>query len=278
MRPLLLLMVFALFTASAQADFRGELRASYKDGTAELSSVSESPGLSSDDDFSGFEIGGELFLEPVDTSKGPLALADFLDRASSAAFEYGEFEFDDSGLETEFWTIDGRLVLNSLVIEAAFGNEDTGDNSDSDLLSGALGYYLLENTQVRLSYQESDADLLETERWALDVRHVQELSNGMTYELEALYGDVSGDFAFGSNDDGSDLLLGAAWYFNYAFGVGIDWGLLERDQSGDTDLLDIYASYFPTEKIELTLTYFSQENDDFGLESDGVEFEFLYRL
>jgi len=278
MRPILLLMVFACFAVPAQADFRGELHASYKDGTAELSS-SESPGLSDDDDFTGYEIGGEVFLEPVDTSKGPLALADFLDRASSAAFEYGEFELDESDLETEFWTIDGRLVLNSLVIEAAFGNEETDGDAETDLLAGALGYYVLQNTQVRLSYTEADADFIDSERWAIDVRHVQELSNGMTYELEALYGDVSGDLAFGGgDDDGSDLLINAAWFFNYAFGVGIDWGLQERDQSGDTDLLDIWANYFPTEKIELTLTWFSQENDDFGFEEDGVEFEFLYRL
>jgi len=280
MRPILLLVFAALLAARAEADYLGEVHASYKQGTADFS-YAEEPGVdySLDDDVTGWEVGGEMFLGPVDTSKGPLALAAFLDRASSAGFNYGKFEFDESGSETEFWTIDGRLVLNSFVVEAAFGNQETDSSSESDILSGALGYYVLQNTQLRLSYTNTDSDFVESDRWAVDVRHVQELSNGMTIELEALYGDVTGDVAFGgADDDGSDLLLAASLFFNYAFGVGIDYGMIERDQSGDTDLLDIWASYFPTEKIELTLTYFSEENDDFGFEEDGVEFEFLYRI
>ena len=234
-----------------------------------------------DDDYSGWEVNGQLFFEPVDTSKGPFQLAEFLDRASSVSGRYGMTEIDDSDVETEYWDVLVRAVVSgALVLEAGYGQSEIDAglvDTDGDLYHVAVGYYVATNTQVRLSYDEEDLDGLDYERVSIDVEHVQQLENGMTWQGSLLWGDVSGDGIAGG-DDGSDLEVGLSLFFNDNFGVGVDWQLSDRDFSGDSDFYALWANYFPTDKISLELAYYSDENDDFDAESDGVVFEAKYRF
>ena len=64
--------------SSAQADYRWELGASYLKG----------------DDYQEGTIGGSYYFNDVDTSKGPLAEAAFLDKSSYVGAGYSQGEID----------------------------------------------------------------------------------------------------------------------------------------------------------------------------------------
>ena len=98
----------------------------------------------------------------------------------------------------------------------------------------------------------------------------------MTWHANLLYGHVRGDAAIG-DDDGADIEARFSWFFNDRFGAGADYVMNDRDQSGDTDGWQVWTNYFPTDKISLSLSYFSEDNDDFDAENDGVVFEARYR-
>ncbi len=301
MRRLMVLALSLAAHAAWGAEYRSELSFGYLAGDISVSGSStpgytpppvgeptetppiEPPPVSStsaDDDYSGWQVGGEVFFAPVDTSHGPRRLAPFMDRASSVGGRYSELETDDSDVETESWEAFTRIVVNNWVLEGAFGQSEVdsgGADEDVDLYRAALGYYVAQYTQVRLGYDNEDVDSVDYERWAVDVTHVQQLESGMTWQAKLLYGDVQGDLAIG-DDDGSDIEAEFSWFFNEAFGVGANYRLAKRDASGDTDAWNLWTNYFPTDKISLSLSYFSEENDDIDAENEGVVFEAKYRL
>ncbi len=236
---------------------------------------------SSDEDYSGWQVAGEIFFEPVDTSLGPRLLAPFMDRASSVGGAYSTIETDDTDIETETWQLFTRVVINGgWVLEGGFGQTDIDAgifDEDVDLYRAAVAYYLAQYTQLRVGFDTEDFDGIDYDTWSIDVTHVQQLENGMTWQAQLLYADVRGDADFG-DDDGSDIAVNISWFFNDAFGVGANFMTADRDSSGDTDSWEVWTNYFPTDKISLSLSYFDEDNDDFDAQNDGVVFEAKYRF
>lgn len=244
----------------------------------------ESPGFAGSDcvdDFDGFEVSGQVFLGEVDPGRGPYRLAPFLARASSVGGSYGRFETDASGVDVDRWSLFARLVTDrGWVFEGAYETSEfdgTGFDTDLDEYRVAGGYYLAQDTQLRLSYSNDDADFADSERWAIDVTHVQQLENGMTWSLHALYGFVTGD-AGPFDDDGNDILLSGQWFFRDDIGVGVDFELIDRDATGDLFAWEIFGNWFVTEKVSLNLSYRAEDFDDLDADTKALEFEARYRF
>ncbi|MCR9262301.1 MAG: putative porin [Pseudomonadaceae bacterium] len=305
MKKIVMFLLTVLFSSQLYADYRGELGIDYTSGSVGVGSSYSVPDYTpptgptdpgappieppppefyegGDDDFSGWTVSGQYFLEPVDTSQGPLQLAEFLSRASSVGGRYGQLETDDTDIETDMWQVFTRLIVGeSLVVEASYGQSDidtTLGSVDVDMYTVAGGYYVAETTQVRLGYDVEEQQLYDFERWLIDITHVQQMENGMSWQAHALIATVTGDADFGRDDDGSDLELAFKWFFNHNFGIGADYQMSDRDVTGDTDAYQLWASYFPTDKISVTLSYYDEENDEFDVDSDGVVFEAKYRF
>lgn len=304
MQRILLTITLLAGAMGAVADYRGEAGIQYLRGSLDGSGsydvpdyeppvgepgepISETPPGSipsvsiGDDDYDGWMVSGRYYLQSVDSSNGPLKLAPFISRASSIGGSYGSIEYDDSGLENDFWDVFARLVINGWVVEAQIGGEDLdSDFGDDqvDVYAAALGYYVAENTEVKVGFDTQDQDLEDYDRWTLNIEHVQRLSNGMTWQARGLYGFVNGDHDALSDVDGFDVEVDVSWFFSDAWSIGADYALRDRDDRGDTDYYRLWANWFATEKISLELSYFSEENDDFDIDSDGMVFEANYRF
>ena len=95
------LTLYAFSTAYAQ-DYQVELGAAYLNG--EINGV----------DYDGFGLNAEFHFEKVDTSKGPLNEAAFLDKSSFASLTWVTLDPDAPGADSED-TIDleGRFILQN---------------------------------------------------------------------------------------------------------------------------------------------------------------------
>lgn len=227
------------------------------------------------EDYDGWAVSGTWYVGGVDTSRGPLRLAPFMSRASSIGGRVGEIE-TDSGIDADFYLLDTRWVLgNGVIIEADYGQAD-GSGGDADIARVAGGYYFADTSAVRLGYDSDDDDFADYERWSVDVTHVQTMENGMTWSLSALFGFVTGDTAFNEDDDGNDLQLAGSFFPRDNFGVGFELAFSERDATGDVDAYELWADYFVTEKISLTLSYRDEDGD--VAENDALNFEARYRF
>ena len=230
--------------------------------------------VSSSEDYEGWNLAGRIYFNEVETSRGPLALASFLQRTGHLGLTYTNTE-TDSGAETKEWVLDSRFVINSLVMEAAYGKRDGGAStqSDADLWRAALGYYIGDDTQVRAAYEATDTDGGDNgNRYVVDITHVQDLSNGMTWSANALVGWVDEDA-----DDGTDLNLLFDWFFNDNVSVGTELTYSDRDVVGNTFDYEVHGDYFITDRLSLRLSYFNQDYGDTDVETDGLLFQFLFR-
>lgn len=226
-------------------------------------------------DYDGWVLSGTWYVGGVDTSRGPLRLAPFVSRANSIGGEYGQIDLDN-GADADFWFVDSRWVLpNGVIIEADYGRREAGD-ADADVARVAGGYYFGDTSAVRLGYDVDDDDFSELERWSIDITHVQTLENGTTFSVGALIGLVTGEDGLGRDDDGSDVLLTASYFPQDNFGFGLETSFSERDASGDVNAWELWADYFVTEKISLTLSYRDEDGD--VAEGDTLSFEARYRF
>ena len=233
-------------------------------------SVSET---GTESDYDGWAVSGRVYLDELDTSRGPLELAPFLSRASHVGGSFATLETDDGVIENETWEVFTRLVSDrGWLLEAHFGGSDTEigvSDDEADLYRLAVGYYVAQDTQLRLAFDALDADGLDEERFAFDVVHVQMLDNGMTWSATALVGLVSGD------DDGTDAELSTSLYFNERFGIGANWYKHSRDELQDGDGYALWANYFLNDKWSLNLSFIDEEQS--GLENEALTFEVKYR-
>ena len=87
---------FAL-SVSAQADYRWELGGDYSAGTTDTKLKTPLGSRDNSNDADIFSASGTYYLENVDTSKGPLSEAAFLDHASNITLfgSDGEVEFSN---------------------------------------------------------------------------------------------------------------------------------------------------------------------------------------
>ncbi len=255
-------------SATAQADYQWQVDAGVAMGTFDYD-FRNVPGFgnygdSVDADI--YNVGGTYFFETVDTSKGPLGEAAFLDHASSLAvgFTDGDIDLssgDDASGQT--YNADMRYVaegpgwkLSGVIVDVTFERAEPGDR-EVNTWGGGLGYYVTPNTTAVMSYENvnvnngGDAD-----RWSLDVEHFFAFGNG------GLMARASGGKTVVSGiDDPTTWVLGGTWYLNNNLGLGIDYAL--EDENGyEIQGVRANVEWFITESLAVDLAYTDITPDD----------------
>lgn len=256
-KTLLASAIAILATSHAYADYQFELGAVYAQGEA------------GNTDYDGFGIGGEFHFDKVDTSKGPLAEASFLDKSSFVNFSFLSIEPDVKNAdEIETTDIGGRFVTaTNLIIEANWTTTDAG-NSDTDTIRVGVGTYLSDNTDVVVSYTTEDDNNADVDYLDVTFHGVNPLNQGASVAF-----DVSAGYIDTDTDSGYQISVGGTYYFNKMFGLGVSAGITDvGDTSSDTVSVD--ASFFPSEQFELSASIFdsSTEFNNTDIDSDGIMF------
>lgn len=260
----------ALLTASCMsyADYQFEVGGAIGQGEIEVGNNSA--------DIDTYAIGGEFHFEQVDTSKGPLAEAAFLDKSSFVDFSYTNTELDVNGADdTDTFAFGGRFVTaTNLIIEADYSESDDG-NTDSDSIRAGIGTYLNETTDVVVSYQADSADGGDdVDSLSAALHGVNGLAQGASIAYDAALNYIDAE-----DDDGFGIDVGATYYFNNALGVGISAGVAEVGDI-ETDSFTLEGSYYPTPELELAAWYFNDNTDDGNTEAetDGFMFGAAFRF
>lgn len=252
MKKLLIATSILAATGYAQADYQFEAGAAY--GQADAMNVDVDTGV----------IAGEFYLESVDTGKGPLAEAAFLDQASGIMVMYSSTEFDVPGAdEIDSFGIGGRLVTsNKLILELDYSETDGGNfNSDSDTVRLGIGTYLNDRTDIVASYETEStdgADDVDILNIALHSVCAHQGGASLAYDLSASYIDAE-------DDSGHNLSAGATYYVNNALGFNLS---VDATDIGDFDSTNasIGVNYFPMENLQIEASWFDQGGDS---ETDG---------
>lgn len=257
MKKILLASAIALAaTGQAYADYQFEVGGVYTDG--EIADIS----------FDGFGVAGEFHFDKVDTSKGPLAEASFLDKSSFVNFAFLSVEPDaPNANDIDSTSVGGRFVTaTNIIIEADFGTVDAGNN-DTDTIRLGVGTYLSDNSDVVVSYStEEDDNNNDVDYLNVDFHGVNSLNQGasVAYDVGLGYIDTN-------NDSGYQISVGGTYYFNNMFGLGLN---AEIADVGDTssDQIGVEASFFPTEQVVLYVMIFdgSIEANNVDIDSDGI--------
>jgi Putative general bacterial porin len=260
-------------SAAAQADYRWELGASYAHGTAdsELKNTSMNEKNSNDADIGSVE--GTFYLKDVDTSKGPLGEAAFLDHASNitVAFSDGEVDLTSTGNEDgQTYSVQSRYVaegpdwqLSGWLIDLGMERQEPGD-AEIDLYNIGLGKYITPNTTVVLGYQKLNINNGgDTDRYGVALDHFFAFEKGgLKAQLNAGKTVVSG------LDDPTTWGVGATWYLNNNWGIGANFE--QTDYSGyEVNGFGVNAEWFITESFAVELSYSDVQPDDIKIPTGG---------
>ena len=259
-----------LLPITAHADYRWQV-----DGAFSRENIDVGP---DDGDVDNYAIGGTFYINEVDTSKGPLGEAAFLDQSSfiSAGYLYTDLDDIVEDLDGDTYGINGRYVLPlerfSLIFEAGWERQ-TPDFSDIDNYSLGFGAYVTPNTTVVLTYRTNDVDDSDVidagdiDAYEIAVEHLWDLEKG-AIKLRGSYGLISvSDNDINDGDDIDTWNIGGTWYVNDTLGFGVDYSRF--DNFGiEEDTYGVNVEWFVRENIGLTLGYAHSEVDDVDVESD----------
>jgi len=278
-------------SATAQADYRWELGGDYSMGSidSELKTPTGSSKNSNDTDIG--EIFGTFYLWEVDTSKGPLKEAAFLDHSSSITLAASDGEVDFSDFDTQdgqTYGISTRYVaegpgwqLSGLLIDLGYERAEPGDR-DIDIYNVGLGYYVTPKTTVIVGYEQTNlSNGGDVDSYRVDGKHLWSLSGDGAITAELGYGRTK----VKDNDDVNSYLVAAKWYMNKSIGFGL--GYENTDWNGyEVDAINVTADWFITESFEVSLGYSYVNPDDIDvfrdskleIDSDTFTLGALYRF
>lgn len=253
-----------VFAVSAHADYQFEVGAAYAKGD-----LTTAAGADADQDI--FTLGGTYHLESVDTSKGPLTEAAFLDRASDVTLVYtfGEVDFDNTGdTDINNVAVSGRFVdkQSGWLVELGYEfDEGDGGGADSDGYTLRGGKYIADNTTLVFgwTYTEDD-DNAESDEYSLQLEHLQQFAQG-ALKVEAAVGLVDSNFT----DDVDLYSLGGTYYINNNLGFGAEFARLDSNVV-ELDQWTLFSELWVTEQVSVTLAYTEVEEDDSDSESDAI--------
>jgi len=208
-------------------------------------------GINKSDDVDQYGLSASYFFTPVDTTKGPLAEAVFLNRSNSitAGFNRSEFDFAGSEFSANSWSLGGTLHVegSDLFINAATTQLNGFDSAGYSL---GLGYYLSDDWSVSAS-TGFDEDL-EYSNLSLSTKKLITLGGDTFLNLVASI-DIpdQGDTSYS---------LGGDYYFNRYLSVGLQrsWA----DSFGD-GVTAINANWFVNNTMSIGVSYAKTDVDGF---------------
>lgn len=270
LRKMLLASGIALaVTSAAHADYQVEVRGGYLTGDIESGSA--------DADFDSFMLQGTFYFTPVDTSKGPLAEASFIDRASDITVNFQDGEIDGPGgadADIESYGISTRVVLDQgWLLKLGYQDSEIEDLVDGDVWNVGVGKYIAENTTLTLNYLQGEADDMDVDAYGLNLEHLFLLANDQALRLDVGYTQADPDDA-----DEIDLWnLGATFYFNRNISVNANYSLADSNEV-ELENWSIGAEWFINNQVAVSLSYLEAEEDENNLEADGFVISGRFRF
>ena len=207
-------------------------------------------------------------METVDTSKGPLGEAAFLDASSSITVGtgYGKTRVSQqNNPDGETYVADMRYVaegpgwkLSGVIVDLGFERAELGDDK-VDSWNAGIGKYITETTTLVAEYQ------------------YQSLNNGNGSGVDYYGGTIESFFAMGdgglkasanfgrsyvsNRDDVDSYGLSGTYYLGSNIGIGLNWEQVE--ESGyEINQYGIGAEWFISESFAVTLAYTDIVADD----------------
>jgi len=261
-------------SVTAQADYRWELGGDYTAGQTDTTIKDRNTGASESNNVDS-DVGrlyGTWYMENVDTSKGPLSEAAFLDHASNITLfgSDGEIQLSEVGNNNNLDDEDGQRYgfesryvaegpgwkLSGWLVDLGYNHFEPGD-LEIDNYNVGIGNYVTPNTTLVVNYFNSSLkNGGDTDAYSLDLEHMFLMSNG-GFKARA----SAGRTIISERDDVDTYLVGGTWYFTNNIGIGADY--LNTGANGyEIQGWQANAEWFFTESFAMNLAYSQLDPDD----------------
>ena len=240
------------------------------------------------DDQRDYSLEYKLHFKPLDTSKGPIAEAEFLNQSSFAYGKFGQFfpfqsklfdtpeQKDSIELGTRFVDPQSGIIVGGSYYTSTYEDFIGFNDDDFELDQWAVeaGAYLSENLAITGVFKHFDADGDDYHGYGVKAKSVLPMSGEAALALEGnlTWYDLQED---GLDNEITELQAGATYYFNRQFGLGGKFEMLELDDGDEqeTNGIILTASYNPTEMIGLEASLgFGETESDLGDDEDSNSF------
>ena len=262
-------------SVTAQADYQWEVGGDYTYGqfSADTKDTAPNPSQSEDIDENIGRIYGTWYMENVDTSKGPLREAPFLDHASNITVDFTDGQIDLSSIGNNLDDQDGQTgsasmryvaegpgwKLSGWIADLGYEYREPGDRN-IDVYNVGIGKYLTPNTTLVATYlSQNISNGPDSDGYDVTLEHFFAFSNG------GLKAYASGGKEVVNNADDVDIYtVGATWYLNNNLGFGAGYRGASQD-GNEVNGFTVNADWFITESFGVDLTYGQVDFDDIDL-------------
>jgi hypothetical protein len=262
-------------SATAQADYQLELGGDYTYGKFDAdrkNAIAPATNRSTNIDENIGQLYGTWYFENVDTSKGPLNEAAFLDHASSITAFATDGAVDLNSIDDRLQEKDGQTYgFNSRYVAEGpgwklsgwlgeLGYEYRDLSSSVNIYHTAIGKYLTPNTTFVVNYDRIDVSSgVDTNGYSADLDHFFAFANG-GLKVNASVGKV----VVSGADDVDAYEIGGTWYLTNNLGFGA--GFMNVQQAGrEVNSWGVDASWFITESLAMDLSYGQESFDSIDL-------------
>jgi hypothetical protein len=279
-------------SVTAQADYRWELGGDYTMGQTDTEIKDRNTGAtdSNNVDTDIGRLNGTWYMENVDTSKGPLSEAAFLDHASNITVfgSDGEIQLSEvqggnlSDEDGQRYGVESRYVaegpgwkLSGWLVDLGYNRFEPGDQQINNYNIG-IGNYVTPNTTVVLNYGHTSVNLdnnlsgqddPDADSYSLDLEHMFLMSHG-GFKARASAGRTTTS----NVDDIDTYQLGGTWYFTNNIGIGADY--LNTGANGyEVQGWQVNSEWFINEAFAINLAYSQLDPDDIEFTNFRLEQE-----
>ena len=202
-------------------------------------------------DGDGYGASAAAYFHMVDDTKGPLAEAGFLDRASGIMFSYDSSSIDGTDVEFRNTALSARMVnkesgwTGELLFNQVRDDYRDGEPTDkANVLGVGVGKYLSMNSEVSVFY--TNVDEYNQDAVGVNYHHVFPGDpTSLAVNLNVTQVDVDGTSETDWSWDGT-------LYFTDAIGVGVGY---YYDGFYEEDSWDVHASWFVLPELEVALSF-----------------------
>lgn len=244
MKKLLLISALSLVASQAYAqDYQAEIGFAYSDTDIDVDGFgSASTNATS--------LYGIAYFSQVDTSKGPLAEAAFLDKASGIFASYTSNDDADNNKS---------LALRSAISEKWIIEANYNDNGNDDAFGLGFGAYLTDDIDLVGTYTNGDG----FDSFGANLHGVFALEGDTAVAIDA---DVT-NFSLDEGGSITRYIFTGDYYFNSRFSIGAVYQTFTGGND-DASIFGVNADWYVSENIDLFVSY-NMASDDF-IDEDTV--------
>lgn len=260
---------------------------------------------SSDDaEMSAVIAGYRYHFQPVSQQQGPWAAASFLDPSSNLAligykastnynsdYSLGRYKADSLSVSGEWYLLPQQTSINALFSQSRDDHQydDLPVDAESATNYSSLGihHYLNQTTQLTLDYSLSRSRLemdgsgiyssisgtnhYNTQTWSLSLKHLYLLDSGRAFGAQASFARRR-DYGSDGNDAETEWSLAASYFPNQRLGLTLNHEHSNSADSGYSNELGV--SWFATRKLELEAGVNSYSEGDLRVWSIGASYQY----